>query len=361
MKKSLLRKSALLAPALFLTLGAATSCNSKEKNDDDELQAAVTLSTVAVKSFSLKSDSKVLNKLDSVFFSIDLNNGVIFNADSLPKGTKITRLIPVITFPLSMSEAKLVISGGTEKTDTIDYLTNSTDSVDFSRNVKLNVTSLDGQYKYSYRIKVNVHEQDPDSIMWGDMAVSELPSRMANPVAQKTVEFKEKITSLIRENDGSYTLSGTSDMNSFVWTRQEVNFAFNPEVESLETTDDTMFILDDSGNLYTSADGLSWNPTGENWVDIIGGYNGSMLGIKSTDSGLMHCHYPANAGITDSAVDPEFPLSGRTSFHCIDSEWTPDPIGIFVGGVKPPENYRNPLGRSTAQTGKPLTTSRPLL
>ncbi|MDE6768118.1 MAG: hypothetical protein K2J78_00160, partial [Muribaculaceae bacterium] len=72
MKKSLFKKSSLLIPAAIMLLGSATSCNEKSK-DTDEI--AVTVSTVAVKSFNLKADTKVLSDLDSVFFSIDLNNG----------------------------------------------------------------------------------------------------------------------------------------------------------------------------------------------------------------------------------------------------------------------------------------------
>ncbi|MDE6084891.1 MAG: hypothetical protein K2G40_00620, partial [Muribaculaceae bacterium] len=67
---------------------AATSCNGDPLSES----ISVDYSSTQVKTFSLKSNSKVLNNLDSVYFSIDLANARIFNADSLPFGTKINKL-----------------------------------------------------------------------------------------------------------------------------------------------------------------------------------------------------------------------------------------------------------------------------
>lgn len=331
MKKTLLRLPNLLLPALILLLGAATSCNSKSESVDDE--PAVTISTVAIKSFNLKADTKVLTNLDSVFFSIDLDKGIIFNADSLPKGTKISRLIPVINFQSAMTEAKLIIDGGTEKNDTINYLTNSTDSVDFTKKVTLNVTALDGTSKYTYRIKVNVHTQEPDSLMWSELDKSPLPSRFATPVAQKTVKMGGSAYSLIKENDNTLTMAVSDNLLDKEWTRTPINLPFEADIRSLEATEKALWLLASDGALYTSADGISWTPTREKWSSIIGAYLDSVLGIKDTTSGLTHCHYPANDLITDTAVDPQFPLSGRSAFRTFSSQWTPNPTGVFAGGV----------------------------
>lgn len=140
MKKSRITHPSILLPAAFLLMGMASACNSKS---DQPEEIVVTPSTTAVKAFTLKANSAVLSNLDSVFFSIDLDNGVIFNADSLPKGTNITKLIPVITFANSMSEVKIEMEGGSEKTGTVDYLESPNDTIDFSGKVTLNVTAAD--------------------------------------------------------------------------------------------------------------------------------------------------------------------------------------------------------------------------
>lgn len=312
-------------------LGWMASCNSDSSTQTEE--PAVTISTVAVKQFTLKADNKVLANLDSVFFSIDLNRGLIFNADSLPKGTNISRLIPVITFQTGVMEAKIVMKGG-EKTDTVNYITNSTDSIDFTRDVTLNVTAADGVNKYSYRLKVNVHEQKPDSLMWDRMAVASLPSRLQNPAEQRSVKFGDKVYSLIEENDGSLTMSTTDNLIGNEWEKNEFTPGFAPDVRSMTATDDALWILADDGSLHTSTDGLTWTATGETWTTIVGPFSGSVLGVKATADGLSHCHYPAIDGISDPAVDPEFPLTGRTDLQTIPNKWAANPTAIFHGGVK---------------------------
>lgn len=335
-KKSLFRRNTMLLPAFLAIMGVAASCNSKETSSDD---VAVTISTVAIKNFNLKADTKVIDKLDSVFFSIDLDHGVIFNADSLPKGTSIDKLIPVITFSTGMSKAEIVMSGGSEEEKKVDYLENPNDTIDFTRDVTLNVTAADGVNNYTYRIKVNVHEQEPDSLMWDKMAVAKLPSRLPSPISQKSVEMGGKAYSVIRESDNSLTLSVSDDLFKGVWTKQQLSIGANPDISSLEATDGHLWILDTDGNLLTSSDGLQWNATGEKWVSIIGPYLDCVLGIKDTPSGLVHCHYPKTAGINDPEVDPEFPLSGRSAFKTVENEWTSRPTAFFIGGKTPSGDF----------------------
>lgn len=349
-KKSLHIFNRISLPALILVMATASSCNKKEESTVDE--PAVTISTVAVKNFNLKADSKVLSSLDSVFFSIDLNKKVIFNADSLPLGTKVSRLIPVITFQTSVSEARLV-SRGKEKNDTVDYLTNPNDSIDFTNDVTLNVTAADGKNKYSYTIKVNVHTQKPDSMMWDKMAVAKLPSLGGSPAVQKSVRKDGKVFTLLREGDGSYTLASAEDLFAGIWTREKISLPFEADVRSLEANDRLLWILDTQGRLYSSPDGKTWSDTGEKWVSIIGPYLDSMLGIKDTPTGLTHCHYPASDKITDTPVDPEFPLSGRSATSQFSTKWAELPTIVFAGGVKPSGDYS---GSTWAFDGQRWTT-----
>lgn len=332
-KKSLFRKFPVVVPGLILALVAGSSCNKKDKDDDDTEQIAVTASTVAVKSFSIKPNSKVLANLDSVFFSIDLDKGVIFNADSLPIGTDVSKLVPVITFMTTMSRAELVVTqeDGTEKT--FDYLEKSTDSIDFTRPVLLNVVAPDTTSKYTYRISVNIHTQKPDSLMWDRLAVAKLPSRLSSPKMQKTVVLNETPISIIEEIDGTYTLSKASDMMEGIWEKSQVSLPAGSDLLTLTATEDALWLLGADGVLYKSADGKAWTATSEKWVSIIGPYLGSVLGLRaSAAGGLEHCHYPANELIVDSPMSDKFPLYGRSALMTVTSKWTPQPTVFFFGG-----------------------------
>ena len=74
------------ATLLLLSLTMLSACKKDEEGKN------IVSDSVRISAFSLKSDSTVLENLNNVFFTIDLEKGLIYNADSLPKGTQITKL-----------------------------------------------------------------------------------------------------------------------------------------------------------------------------------------------------------------------------------------------------------------------------
>ena len=142
---------------LYLLLGMmisalAMSCN---EDSDDAYEEYVISNSTAITAFNLNADDSVLANLDSVHFTIDISKRIIYNADSLPRGTKITGLTINASFPTTAT-CKIVQEAGTVRPDSIyDYTT--TDSIDFTGNVKLRITAADGT-EVDYQVKVNVHQ-----------------------------------------------------------------------------------------------------------------------------------------------------------------------------------------------------------
>ena len=123
-----------------------TSCNSDSDSSDSE----VIYGSTQVKSFKLKANSNVLSGLDSVFFSIDLVNAQIYNADSLPFGTKTDKLVLQISTD-ACSKVELNVPRKNAADTVINYLTNSTDSIDFTNGpVRLHLVSFDGKAERDY-------------------------------------------------------------------------------------------------------------------------------------------------------------------------------------------------------------------
>ena len=330
LKNSLL-SGLILSAWIGLLIGSLSSCNKKTETEEEIYMPA---SSVAVTKFSIKArtDSAYKHlKLDSVFFSIDLNRGVIFNADSLPVGTDVTKLVPVISYTSSASAVTLTQSGG-KYTGEIDYKSNPSDSVDFSGKVVLKITAEDKTTTRSYDIKVNVHKVNPDSLVWDQLAVTPMPSRQRNPKSQKTVMFKNTSYSLIKEADDSYTMAIATDLISGVWDKQALSLDFEPDVRSLNATSDNMYVLDATGVLYTSADGVAWNNTGTVWANIIGAYGDTMLGIRNEGGILMHTFWPADAGYDEVPVSDDFPIAEYSDFVQFSNRWTTFPIGFIAGG-----------------------------
>ena len=78
---------------LLSSLASFTSCNKDNDNDDSYSYSSSTQTTL-VTGFALQADAKVLSNLDSVHFTVDFDRGLIYNADSLPKGTDISATTP---------------------------------------------------------------------------------------------------------------------------------------------------------------------------------------------------------------------------------------------------------------------------
>ena len=95
MKKIFRKKMKRLIPvyAVLTTFALliAASCASSENGSGDE--PVIPSANTLVASFYLQKDDSVMAMLDSVKFTVDVDKQLIYNADSLPKGTKINRLL----------------------------------------------------------------------------------------------------------------------------------------------------------------------------------------------------------------------------------------------------------------------------
>lgn len=313
-----------------LIFGVFSACNSDDDLDYD-LEPVVISANTAITAFSLASDDSVLANLDSVFFTIDLNSAQIFNADSLPKGTDVSKLIINIT---TASASAVDVIYPTEKGDsTINYLEHTTDSIDFSRGpVTVRVTAANTTTKRDYTVRVNVHQMVPDSLYWNQTAVRPLPSSvLVNSVAwQKTVEYKGSAYCFSGTGRTMFVSSISNPYNNN-WSTDGVALSFDPDHSSIAASSDALYMLDRSGNLYTSANGLNWTSCGVKWKAIYGGYQNRILGLMQDGTSLKTVTYPAT---TSAVADVDFPVSGTSMTVLFSTDWQVQPQAIMVGGVK---------------------------
>lgn len=316
------------AAALMAGTASLASCN-KDKDSDLYLDPV----NLAVKSFTLNGGIAD-QELDTVFFSIDLERRLIFNADSLRKGTDISKVVANITFDNTPSEAVIVMQGGTTREGEIDYRENPTDSIDFTGNVTLRLKSDNDKIGTTYRIKVNVHNIDSDSLYWSEASVAALPSRMPNPMRQKTVEHANNAISIIQEADASYTLAKSDGIDGSGWSKTKLELPFSPEIESLTATSSNLWMLASDGSLYSSdIDGSGWTHTGQTWRTLIGRYNETVVGLRNLDGSIVFAQYPM-LDLLQKEAPADFPVSGLSNFVTLSNQWTSSPVAFFSGGRK---------------------------
>ena len=158
----------LLALAMVtMSLPALLSCNKDKDEDDSTYSYSTSQQTTLVTGFALQADAEVLASLDSVHFTVDYDNGLIYNADSLPKGTDITELKVTVQFLNGVQSAVFSITGATVQPDTtITYTSSMSKTLDFTGKTVLTVTSSDGSQVKDYDVKVLVHKENPDTLVW---------------------------------------------------------------------------------------------------------------------------------------------------------------------------------------------------
>lgn len=317
--------SYLIAGALFAA--AMTACNENDNNyqDDYGYTPETMYSSTAVTSFNIKPNSKLLANLDSVFFTIDLNRGLIFNADSLPKDTKITKLVPNIGTSGS-SKIELIVKGSKVMKDTtFVYTTSFTDSIDFSANVMVRVTSLNEKYTGNYQIKVNVHKLKPDSLHWSEIAWKGMPG---NPIAQKTVVNDERVYTFMETADGyKVWIQDTPGADGEV---KQLTFTSSLDVKSVVAGEDIFYALNTNGVLHSSHDGIDWTAQGEQLHHIYGVYDGHVIAVRKDGAKYFHTTYPHTG--TDTEVSADCPISGTSPLVQFENKWMEKPLALTVGG-----------------------------
>lgn len=329
----ILTRNFIILQVLASILLSAVSCNKKEEESENTI--VVTSAIVAVKNFHFQANKEVLEHLDSVFFSIDLERGVIFNADSLPKGTDVSKLVPSITFANAMTKAELIFKKDNLTESTSDYLTSPSDEIDFSGPVFLDVTAADGISSFTYQIRVNVHKENPDSLVWNRFATAALPSRYPgdNPLAQKTVKRGDIVYTLVEERNGEFSLASCNDLNEFEWSVSQFSPGFTPDVSTLNAGETGFYILSDSGRLYFSEDTMVWEDTNENWSEILGAYGEGVMGITYDGTAYYHAFYPSSPDFIETELPSNFPISDYSELGIIESKWAQKPIAILMGGI----------------------------
>lgn len=325
----------LVMCVMITTLPMLMSCN-KDKDDDDSTVYSYSTSeqTTLITAFGLQADADVLASLDSVHFTIDYDNGLIYNADSLPVGTDISKLKVTVKFLNTVSSAVFKITGATEQADTsINYTTSMTQALDFTGKTILTVTSVDNSCVKDYEVKVLVHKVTPDTLIWDESWRRDLPGYRHSAIGHKAVKQGDTYRIMNYNSAQECYLFTASAPNQPTWDKQWVNLPFIPQIPSLTATDAALYMLDTDGVLYTSADGLSWNGCGVTWYSMLGAYNDCVLGIVRGDDGYYYDQYPRSEDFVATRVDDSFPVSHSSDMIVTNNTWTVSQQAMIVGGL----------------------------
>ncbi len=319
--------------SLVVAMAGFTACNSDDDNTAFGTIDTSDQSACMIKSFSLQASENVLSNLDTVFFTIDLNNARVFNADSLPLGTRIDSLAVNMTFS-PVTKAEVIMPGKDGKDTTINFLEsdNATKTaLDFSRGyVTVHLEAANAFAVRDYRVYVNVHKMKPDSLAWGDASFSAFPTSIESPAAIKALEFKGNALCFASDGAGLATRAVSADPGLNDWKITEVNMPATLDVNSITAADDALYALV-GGILAKSVDeGTTWSLTGVAMSHIFCSLNNRIIGVnKHADNKYFYATYPVTA---ETRVPDDAPVSGTGQPLAFTTEWSSTPMVFVLGG-----------------------------
>ena len=177
-------------------------------------------------------------------FAIDQGARHIYNVDSLPVGTDVSKVLVEIE-----TDGIGIFIVAEDK----DTLWNTTDSLNFEKPVQFKVMAMSGVYGPIYKAQINVHKQVPDSLQWSLMGTS-----FDNTIqAQKAVTAGDYIYVFAQQENGA-AITSTHINDGKTWTSLQALSIPNADYSSAMAWGDNLYILADN-DLYSSTDGTSWN------------------------------------------------------------------------------------------------------
>lgn len=231
-------------------------------------------------------------------FTINQSAGEIYNDDSLLFATKVSKVVVNMNI-------EGVASICNDATGTYDYVT-AEDSIDFTSPRKFRITSTDGSYSKDYTISVNVHQVEPELMVWNRVtdAVS------FNP--QKAIESGGDVYvfGTLADKTPVFAISPVGSKASWS-TYQEVNgFQGTVDFTTVHLFKGRWYALA-SGDLYASENAVDWSPVSQDddYVAIIGASDNDGYMWLAGNGNIYRTADGVTVDVT-GALPKEFPLYG---------------------------------------------------
>lgn len=232
-----------------------SSCLNSDENTITEIAPNCQIS-----SFTLATDS--VKMLEKVKFSIDQLNGRIFNADSLPYGTEIEKVVCTLKYMNSYAIGGIQVQQEAIS-DTLAWW-NGTDSLDFSKPVKFKIYAYDAVTTKEYYAQVNIHQVVPDSMAWSLYADGVWNEALREQkVLVYTTSGQQAYYYMYAEPAAGkgYKLYRSPVNDVRAWTELSLTGLPDEQVRISQLTayDDRFYVPTTDGKLYDSADGQAWS------------------------------------------------------------------------------------------------------
>ncbi|MGI6074296.1 MAG: DUF6242 domain-containing protein [Fermentimonas sp.] len=210
-----------------------------------------------IQSFTVSSRGDEDGILLSTSFTIDQINGLIYNEKTLP-----------YKFHVDSAMVRIGSANGFQSITFKMYpdsnvVWTSVDSIDINRLTQITTVSRDGENTKTYSFKLNVYQQDPDIIKWEKIGNNLVP---ATVYKSNTISLKSQFITYYK-NEGKVLATASDNGDGVNWEEKDVTgLPYEIRLKTLNHMDDDLIAIDNSGSVYKSSDGLSWNKLASKYI-----------------------------------------------------------------------------------------------
>ena len=250
----------LLLLGLTILVSACSEDSTTVSYNDYCYVKSVTLGTIKRKVERRDRLGKLVNTTytsvtgSNFLMTIDQRARTIENRDSLPLGCDLSAVTAAIAFDGSILKYRTAgsNSGWTAY--------NSTDSLNLTSPLELELTSNDGKSTRNYTLKVNVHKQEADSIYW-KQCESNVP-QLSGMTDMKAFVMNDKLT-VLTSNGTKVILAERSGTDAEgTWQEEDTDLPLTADLQTLRQQADKLYLSTSDGSILSSTDAKAWTQEG---------------------------------------------------------------------------------------------------
>lgn len=279
------------------------------------------------------NDSVPALRYASFSFAYDslLMDSIIVNLDSLPYQTRIDSVFPSFAFKSTSAAFLLLRDSLGTGIDTIAVTGN--DTIDFTKVIAIRNIAADEITERTYKIKVNVHQVQPELYHWKKL-ISSVYAHSGS--VQKAVLFDSKFFFYVSSGVNNYLYTSTDAVS---WSTATLSgLPLYPDLRRIMHFGDALYLLHEDGTIYTSTDGYSWqilvaNLPGHGFTALLFELENQLWSIVQNTATEVHYFARSTDGLAwtvAEALPASFPVSdfAAVSFK----SRTNKPKALVVGG-----------------------------
>lgn len=195
-------------------------------------------------------------ELDTIYgknykFEIDQIQRLIYNRDSLPMSAD--TIIDSIQITNFSTLSGIIMSGTPDTLLDTDNYQNLLPAMNSESGMQFKVLAADGITTRLYNLIINVHKEDPDSLVWRKMDTA--PALTLTGQGLKSVTLNNELFVYTASNAAYKTSTVPSE---YGWQSVTPNLPANAKLSTLTLFRESLWVNTEDGDVYSSTDGANW-------------------------------------------------------------------------------------------------------